>query len=374
MKTKAVAYDQLFVSIILLGCIVLFFLPTGFENQPDEGYVQTKAKIISSDNSDIMQNGIIKIGVQVLQIEILDGIFQGQRLEATNQLIGKLEMDKMFQPEDTALVILHTNNGAILAANVLDHYRLHIEFILFLLFMAVLVWYAGWIGAKAILSFVFTILIMWKVLFPCFLKGWDPIIISLFVVALITSVVIFLVAGLTKKAVVACLGALAGVVATCLLALIFGYGFKVHGAVMPFAETLLHNGYGNLDLTKMFLAGIFIASSGAMMDISTEIAAAIAEVIEKKPDITRKEAIGSGLTIGRTVIGTMTTTLLLAYSGGYTALMMVFMAQGTPNINILNITYVAAEIMHTLVGSFGVVLVAPLTAVLGGIIMVDSRK
>jgi uncharacterized membrane protein len=63
----------------------------------------------------------------------------------------------------------------------------------------------------------------------------------------------------------------------------------------------------------------------------------------------------------------MTTTLLLAYSGGYTAMLMVFIAQGTPLINVLNITYVSAEILHTLVGSFGLVLVAPLTALIGGI-------
>ena len=56
-----------------------------------------------------------------------------------------------------------------------------------------------------------------------------------------------------------------------------------------------------------------------------------------------------------------------------TALLMVFMAQGTPVINILNITYVAAEILHTLVGSFGVVLVAPATALVGGLVLTPLR-
>lgn len=51
-------------------------------------------------------------------------------------------------------------------------------------------------------------------------------------------------------------------------------------------------------------------------------------------------------------MGTMTTTLLFAYSGGYIALLMVFMAQGTPVDHILNYKYVAAEIIHTVIGSF----------------------
>jgi len=63
---------------------------------------------------------------------------------------------------------------------------------------------------------------------------------------------------------------------------------------------------------------------------------------------------------------------LLAYSGSFTALMMVFLAQGTPVINILNLTYIAAEILHTLVGSLGVVLVAPFTALLAGWLLVED--
>jgi hypothetical protein len=45
---------------------------------------------------------------------------------------------------------------------------------------------------------------------------------------------------------------------------------------------------------------------------------------------------------------------------------MVFMAQGIPLANIFNMTYVSTEILHTLVGSFGLVLVAPLTSIIGG--------
>ena len=49
-------------------------------------------------------------------------------------------------------------------------------------------------------------------------------------------------------------------------------------------------------------------------------------------------------------------------------MLMVFLAQGTPLVAIFNLTYVSSEILHTLVGSFGLVLVAPLTAVIGGFI------
>ena len=48
---------------------------------------------------------------------------------------------------------------------------------------------------------------------------------------------------------------------------------------------------------------------------------------------------------------------------------MVFMAQGTPVELMLNYKYVAAEIIHTIVGSFGLVTVAPLTAITSGLLL-----
>jgi uncharacterized membrane protein len=69
----------------------------------------------------------------------------------------------------------------------------------------------------------------------------------------------------------------------------------------------------------------------------------------------------------------MTTTLLLAYSGGYLTLLMAFMAQGVPMANLFNLIYVAAEILKTLVGSFGLVTVAPFTALAGGLLLAGKR-
>lgn len=109
------------------------------------------------------------------------------------------------------------------------------------------------------------------------------------------------------------------------------------------------------------------------MDLAVDITSGINEVICKKSNITRLEAIGSGIRIGQAAMGTMTTTLLLAYVGSCLSQLMVFMAQGTPLINILNYKYVASEILQTLVGSFALVTVAPFTAIIGGMILVKNK-
>lgn len=364
--------DKTFVLVVTLLCILLYFLPTGFPTQDDD-YLRSKAKVTAVDNQNIHQRGVVQTGVQAVTLQVMEGEFAGQEIQATNTLLGKLEIDKVFQPDDTALVVIKGQNGRIIAANLIDHYRLDKEMLLFGLFILVLFGFARWTGVKAVLSFVFTILVLWKVLWPLFLKGWDPIILSLLVICVIVGCVTFLVTGLRRTGLVAFLGTMCGAFAACLLAVLFGQLFKVHGAVIPYAETLLHVGFSHLDLTKIFLAGIFVASAGAMMDVAVDIAVAVTELIDKNPAISRSAAVASGMNVGRAVVGTMTTTLLLAYSGSFTALMMVFMAQGTPVINILNLTYIAAEILHTLVGSFGVVLVAPFTAWLAGWLLTGQK-
>lgn len=340
-------------------------MPTGFEKS-EEGSVRAQGLIRQVDDSLVQQRGIVKTGSQSLKVEILNGPFKGQEVNTSNILLGRLEFDKLFKVGDKALIVVEYNGQNLTYVNVIDHYRVNTELMLFSIFVLLLLILGGWTGAKAVLSFIFTVLMIWKVLLPSFLKGYDPVLVSLVIVTIITGVTCFLVANLSRKALVAFLGSFSGILLTCIIAIIFGGAFRIHGAIAPFSETLLYSGYPNLDITRIFLAGIFLASSGAIMDVAMDISASISEVVEKKPDISMREAVLSGFSVARTVVGTMTTTLLLAYSGGYISLLMVFIAQGTPLTNIFNLTYVAGEILHTLVGSFGLIMVAPFTAILGG--------
>ena len=201
-----------------------------------------------------------------------------------------------------------------------------------------------------------------------------PIWWGIALTAFLTLLIIFLVYGFDKKTLAASSGALLGVLVTCIIGCIFTEAFKIHGAVMAYSESLLYAGYQKLNLSQIYMSGIFIGASGAMMDLSVDITSAVNEVIEKKPDIGWKEAARSGMNVGRAAMGTMTTTLLLAYSGGYIALLMTFMAQGTPIDNILNYKYVAAELLDTIVGSFGLVTVAPFTALTSAWLLTKKKK
>lgn len=272
------------------------------------------------------------------------------------------------------MVVISHADGKILNVTMTDHYRIGGELLMGIGFAAFLILFAGRTGIRAIASFVLTVLCLWKILVPCYLKGWNPIWLGLLITLFLTVLIIALVYGFDRRCLAAVSGSFLGILVTCILGILFTDLFKIHGAVMAYSESLLYSGYQHLNLTSIFMASIFIGASGAVMDLSVDIASAVYEVVEKRPDLSWKEAFGSGLTVGRNAMGTMTTTLLFAYSGGYIALLMVFMAQGTPMDNILNYKYVAAELIHTVIGSFGLVTVAPFTALCSGILFTAKKR
>lgn len=362
------------IVITLIAIIFLTLLPNKFPEKLYENTERVTARVVSTDESFIKDTGLIKIGEQLCDVEILEGKFKGKITRGTNTLAGSLEQDKIFEVGDKILVTLDYSGDEIRVATLVDHYRINYEILLVVIFIIVLVGFAGITGIKSILSFIFTVLAMWKVLIPLFLQGYNPVIVGVITTMILIITIIGLVYGIDKKSLSAIVGSLSGALVTCFMALFFVSKFKIHGAVMSYSESLLYSGYENLNLTQIFIASIFIASSGAVMDVAVDITSAVAEVIEKKPDITKIEAIKSGINVGRSIMGTMMTTLLLAYSGGYIGLLMVFMAQGTPIINILNLKYVSSEILHTLIGSFGLVTVAPFTAIASGLLLATKNE
>lgn len=362
--------------LALLLIVILMVLPTGYEDAAIyKDTERVRVKVLSTDESRVINNGLIQSGEQYCQVKVLDGKFKGQEARAVNMLSGSLESDKIYETGDVAQVVISHKDGEILSITMTDHFRIDKELLLAGLFVLLLVLFAGRVGLRAVYSFIITVLTIWKIMVPAFLKGIHPIWCGIAITAFLTVLIIFLVYGWDKKTLAASSGALLGVLVTCIMGCVFTDLFQIHGAVMAYSESLLYAGYQDLNLTRIFMSGIFIGASGAMMDLAVDITSAVNEVIQKKPEIGWREAARSGMNVGRAAMGTMTTTLLLAYSGGYIALLMTFMAQGTPIDHIFNYKYVSAEILDTVVGSFGLVTVAPFTALTSALLLTGrSRK
>lgn len=355
-------------SLVIGGiCIALFFVDLARVPAAPGGY-RAKARIDAVDNSRVRVNLIVKTNAQVLTATLLDGPHKGRDLQVVNMLTGKMELDEFYEVGGEILVEYNAPEGVPRDAVARGHYRLGLQLVLIGLFAVLLLAVAGVTGLKAALSFVFAAMVLWRLFFPLVLRGLSPLATGMGVIAVLTGVICFSVGGLGRRGMAAFLGSMLGLLVTCGLSVWFTRMFHLHGAVRPFAEMLLYSGHYDLDLTGIFSASVLIACSGAVMDLAMDIAATLDEIKLRHPEIGVIEHMRSGLRVGRAVIGTMTTTLLLAYSGSHITMFLVFLAKGLPAANLLNAPFVAAEVLNILVGSFGVITVAPFTVAIGGLL------
>lgn len=365
----------IFILLIIVLCGIFYaYSPNKLISDNNPSTKEVKAKVIEVDNSEVVKTNITSIGYQNLTVKILEGKFKNEIVPAGNGLIGQLDADSIYEPGDIIVAAVLEKENAIHSVKALDFYRQDWQLILFLLFVFSLILYGRLIGLKALFSFIASLFIIWYFLIPGLLKGNNPIALTVFIIMLLSGIIIFSVAGFTKKGVAAYTGTICGLLVTIIITLFFGQKLSLDGLTAPFASTLLFSGYLELNMLQIFYAAIIIGASGAAMDIAMDIATAMDEIKNKKPEIGFKELVQSGFTIGRAVIGTMTTTLLLAYSGGYLTLLMVFMSKNSSFTRIINLKIVSTEIMRTLVGSMGLVLVAPITAIISGYILTKDIK
>jgi uncharacterized membrane protein len=369
---SSIRREWLFSLVIALICLGLVFVDLGNIPRAPSG-LHARGLVTAVDNSHVRTNLIVKTEEQFLTVRLLDGPHEGREIAINNMLTGKMEMDEFYEEGEVVLVEYDVADGKPGHGVSRGHYRLRTQVVLIALFGLLLLTVAGVTGLKAILSFVFSAMVLWKLFFPLLLRGCPPLPTGLGVVALLTAVITFSVGGLNRRGLATFAGSMLGVLLTCSLAVWFAKSFALHGAIRPFAETLLYSGFYWLRLTDIFIASIFIASSGAVMDLAMDIAASMDEIKSNNPDIGMFAHIRSGLRVGRAVIGTMTTTLLLAYSASHITLFLLFMAKGLPAANILNAPFVAAEVLNILVGSFGLVTVAPFTALVAGFLYKGNR-
>ena len=113
-----------------------------------------------------------------------------------------------------------------------------------------------------------------------------------------------------------------------------------------------------------------LSLAGAVLDLAVDVVSAMDEVHLNNPEVGKRALIMSGIRVGRAGIGTQTSTLLLAYLSSYLVPFMVYMAQSTPIMNILLSKEIASAIVETVIGCTGLVVVAPLSVLAAGILIV----
>ena len=358
--------------VTLIFCGLLCLLPDPYLNVTSS-FPRERVRIESVDNSLLSAVGITYNGVQPCQVTILSGEHRGETYSSYNYLNSALDKDKLFAPGETAWAMLQEGASG-LTITLIDHYRTGIELGAVGVLALALILFGGVVGCGAMVSLAASAVTVWKLLIPLLLKGLNPMFAAFVTVIALTVIIDLLVAGFTKRCLVAILGSLAGTLVTCFAAVLLTHILKLDGGDLPYVVPLLAQSSMGVDTRSLYIGMVFLANSGALMDLSMDVSVSMEELHLHRPDLSRTALMKSGLTVGRSVLGTMTTTLMLAYSGNYLSMLMYFVGQGTPIGDIVNLKYVSSQLLNTLVGSFGLVVAAPLTALIAGFAYTGAHR
>lgn len=374
MIKRELRQDLIVTAILAICCVGLWFIPSP-ERLSEEETVKEHAIVLEVDNNDLQQHGLLEYGSQLLKVKIKSGTQKEKVFRAENLIRAQMELDKKFKVGDRIIVVMQPDadpETAVIRAQDFD--RTLWTWVLAGLFCVFLCIFGRWTGAKALFSFLLSVMVIWKAVIPLVLQGWSASWTIFACVCFLTAAIMYLVAGFNKKGSAAFLGAISGVFAGLCMSHLFTWLMNINGATLPYMQALYYNGFDFLNMQDIFTGAVILASSGAVMDLAMDIASGVEEVSIHNTTLTARQLTASGMRIGKSVVGTMTTTLLLAYSGGYITLLMMFAVQGNSMLEILNNPLVAAETVKTLIGSFSLVLVAPFTAIFSGWLLHNKQE
>ena len=154
----------------------------------------------------------------------------------------------------------------------------------------------------------------------------------------------------------------------CILAMIMGI-FEVvisHTAELDYSTMEYLGSIDNPD--EIFHAEILLSGLGAIMDVAVAIAAALSEIVTKRPEVTFRELFRSGREIGYDIMGTMINVLLFVFGCGLIPMCVIRMNNSVRFMTIIKL-HIPCELCRFFIESIGIVLAIPVSILITSVIM-----
>ena len=195
--------------------------------------------------------------------------------------------------------------------------------------------------------------------------GISPIFAAVVVAVLTTFVTMYLIGGLSSKSVTSMIGTVAGVGISAVLAVLFGRLTGISGYNVSDIEQLEYVGQmTDVRIGELLYAGILISALGAVMDVAMSVASTISEIHYRNPELSRKELFTSGIRVGKDMMGTMSNTLILAFTGSSINTLVFMYVYGYTSTQITNMYSIGIEVIQGISSTMGVILTVPIVSVI----------
>ena len=354
--------------LIILLITVLFAVFLIQYNQIDrvglydtEGKTFEKARVVDIVEDNETESGN-QIGNQIVSLELLTGDYKGNTVEAVSSSsylygahceVGMRVIAEVNESDDSLYVTVFSQD------------RTWILYAIVFLFLVTLCIIGGRQGFNSAIALVFTFVCIVFLFLPMIYRGISPVLAAAAVAVLTTFVTMYLIGGLSSKSITSMIGTVAGVGISAVLAVVFGKIAGISGYNVSDIEQLEYVGQmTNVRIGELLYAGILISALGAVMDVAMSVASTISEIHFRNPQLSRKELFTSGIRVGKDMMGTMSNTLILAFTGSSINTLVFMYVYGYGIVQITNMYSIGIEIIQGIASTMGVILTVPIVSVI----------
>ena len=366
MKQKQLIYQiiAVVVSALLILAAYVYVVCDGTVFKGDmEGEI-IRAKVIRVvDTSKTNITGESEILTVNFKAKAMNTDLRGKTLD----VIQEIDKTYAFSPSqveqnDVVLVESYTENGET-HYYFGDYVRITPLIWLLLIFCVLVILFSRMQGVKTLVSLAFTCLAVFVVLIPAILNGKNIYLWAIAVCVFITVMTLTIINGFNKKAFCAGIGCISGTLCAGLIVVVTDKFLDMTGLLEEESVYLYYLIPENpINLKAIIFAMIIVGALGAVMDVAMSVSSSLWELRCKSPDISSKELMKSGFTIGRDMLGTMANTLVLAYIGSSLTSVLLLVSYNAGIEQVINKEMIIAEILQAIAGSMGMLLTLPLTS------------
>lgn len=370
--------NYIIITVILLTVIATSLFNTYLKkdysrvNNSTTDFVSAVVTEVISSEVEYDEDLQISLGKQVIEVEVLEGKSKGKEIQLDNYLTAAHNVEVKT---GSKVIISADEPDGIDAYYTVYNFDRSFGMIIFSLVLFIAIITIGKSkGFKSIIGLGYTLYLVIFLLLPTVFSGYEPVIMSIICVILSTVVTLMLLNGKSKKTYGAIIATVLGVILSAVCFYLMSEVLKINGFSSDEAESLvLINQATNLKIKDILFAGILISSLGAIMDVGMSIVSALYEVYHHQPNLSRRELFNSGIEIGKDMIGTMTNTLILAFTGSAFVSLLVLFSYNVDIGQLLNSNYIAIEFVQGIAGTLGIVLTVPIASLIASTILVERK-
>ncbi|MEX2161811.1 MAG: YibE/F family protein [Anaerolineales bacterium] len=357
--------------VLTLSAVAAFFSWPYFTDVqvPDLGLTSLGSETIRAEVLATIEEGTIDMGpqtqpYQIVGIRVLEGDYRDDVFQIDYGRRQLRSDDYRLTPGTQLLVSISETPDGRVNAYFVDFVRTTPLLLLAAAFAVAILMISRWKGLRSLVSMAFSLFVIVAYIIPHILAGENPLAVSIMGSAILLGVTLYLTYGWTIKTHAASLGMIAALLLTGLLSAFFVNFARLTGMGDENAMFLSQFMQMGIDLRGLLLGGMIIGALGVMDDLVTTQASAVVELHEANPALQARQLYRAAMRIGQDHVAATVNTLVLAYAGASLPLFLMFSLARGDYSDLVNYSFIAEEIVRTLVGSLGLVAAVPLTTII----------